>query len=136
MWTLQHQMSSSIYELFLLPCPIAPQKKDNMLLLVTYSRHNGIRKLFPPLSSMGSSLPSLYCQCSIEQKHALLRPGRKVSAYRHLTMDIILQFLKYILERRRQWNAGRNRKTQSHRLNWFVIGILSQNNYLCILKRT
>ena len=113
-----------------------PQHKHDMLPFIIQSPDHGIRKLFPAFSLMRTGLMGTYRQCGIEQQHTLLRPTGQVPALRHRCPQIRLYFLEYILQGRRKGDSVIDGKTQTMRLPWPVIRVLSDNNHLRFVIRT
>ena len=95
-----------------------------------------IGKLFPSLTLMRPGLMGTYRQCGIEQQHTLLRPTGQVPTLRHRCPQIRLYFLEYILQGRRKGDSVIDGKTQTMRLPWPVIRVLSDNNHLRFVIRT
>ena len=73
-WCFKNQMTGVIDQYALLLCMAAPQHENDMMPVPTDGFNDGIRKLFPALLLMGSSLRFPNRQCCIQKQNTLPGP--------------------------------------------------------------
>ena len=79
-----------------------------------------------PISRLRRGLARLHCENGVEEEHALCRPLRKIAVRRRGGADVVLYFLKNILQRRRRIFSLRNGERKPVRLSGSVIRVLSE----------
>ena len=132
----QYQMTTTIDKRSFLLGIRTPKYKNQMFTPLGQCLDGRIGEFFPSLTLMRTGLMGTYRQCGIEQQHTLLRPTGQVPALRHRCPQIRLYFLEYILQGRRKGDSVIDGKTQTMRLPWPVIRVLSDNNHLRFVIRT
>lgn len=97
--------------------------------------NDGIGKCFPAFALMRCSLMRTYGKCGIEQQHPLLRPTGEVAARWNGDAEVALYLFEDVLQRRGKRNAVVHREAKPVSLTGFVVGVLSENDYLYLLER-
>ena len=95
----------------------------------------GIGELLPSKTSVAVGHVGPHRQRGIQQQDTLLSPARQVAALRYWRAQVGLYLLENVLKRRREGYAILHREAQAVGLAWFVIGILTDDDYLYLVER-
>ncbi len=131
---LQNQVAGSVDERRLAAGKIAPQHKYQPAALQRQLADGLVGEILPANLLVAARLVVLDREHGIEQQHPLCRPAAQVAMRSRRDAQVLLQLLIYILQRRRNAAAARNRKTEPHSLPRIVVGILPQNDHFDLLK--
>ena len=107
-----------------------------MFAMSSQSLNGSICKLLPTQCGVTIRLMGSYRQRSIQQQHALLCPTGQIARGGNRCTKIGLNLLEDILQRGRELDTILHGETQSVRLSWLMIRILSDNHHLHLIKRT
>ena len=133
---LENKVSRAVNQRRLAPRIATPEDEHEVVAARAERTDGGIGEGLPPYPLMASRLMCPYGEGGVEQHHPLLCPARQVATCRHTGSQVLFDFLEDIDERRRHRHPVGHGETQSHRLTGFVIGILSDNHHLYLLKWT
>lgn len=136
MHTLEHQIMLLVDHIGFAAGITAPEHIHQVLTMLRQRLNSGIGKLLPPQLRMTVGLMGTHRERSIEQQHALLSPTGEIARCGDRRTKVGLYLFKDILQRGRKLNAVLHRETQSMGLSWLVIGILTDNHHLYLVKRT
>ena len=136
MSSFEHQMTHVVNELPLLTSISSPKKKHDMLPAARDGFNYRICECLPALALMTTCHTGLNGQRSVEQQDALIGPMREVSIPPAvIKMKFFAKFLVDVDQRRWHLHPRLNGKAQTMSLTRFVIGILSKNDDLHLIKR-
>ena len=76
-----------------------------------------------------------HSQHGVQQQYALLGPAGEITVGRRGTVEIIVQFLKHIAQRRRNFDALPDGKGQTVGFSRSMIGVLPQNDHSYLVRR-
>ena len=113
----------------------APQYENQMFPLFIQTGNDCIGEIFPAVFPVRASLMRADGQHGIQQQDALLRPADQRTGFRHRQIQVCIQFLEDVAQRRRKTDAVPHRKSQPVRLSVVMIRILSQNNHSGLVGR-
>jgi len=96
---------------------------------------DSIGEALPASACMRAGIALLHRQRGIEHQHALIRPMLQIAVTRRIDVQIALELLENVLQRRRWRNARLHGEAQPMGLAGAVVGVLSENDHLNPLQR-
>ena len=106
-----------------------------MFSLLSQDANGGIGEFFPTLALVRACLVSAYGERGVQHQHALFGPSGEVSARRNLKSEVALDFLEDILKGGWKGHAVVHREAKPVCLSGAMIGVLPDDDYLCLMKR-
>ena len=135
-YALKHQVVLLVNHIRLRAGIAAPQHIHQVLAVLCQCLYSGIGKLLPSQRRVTVGLMSANGKRCIKQQYALLGPTGKIARCGDRRTKVGLNLLEDILQRGRKLDTVLNRETQSVGLSWLVIGILTDNDNLNLIKWT
>ncbi|CAH0321498.1 hypothetical protein SRABI112_05338 [Pseudomonas mediterranea] len=93
-----------------------------------------VGKMLPALARMGVGIGALHGHGGIEQQHALVGPALQVAVVGDVDVQVALQFLEDIHQRRRRGYARLHRKAQAMGLARAVVRVLTEDHDLDLVQ--
>lgn len=110
----------------------APQQEERRTLTCCDIANHRVSQHFPAAPGMTGGSAFFDSQASVQEKHILFRPldeaAARIGKGRRRHAEIAFQFLKYIAQRGRQFDARRHRKRQSFGLPPPVVRVLPEDD--------
>lgn len=131
----EHEVLFGIDKRALLLGVTAPQDEDEAGALAVQYIDDRVGELLPPFVLMTPRLGRLHRKRRVQQQHTLLGPTLQMAMVRRFNSQILLQFLKNILQRRRNIHARLHRKTQTVRLLSAMVRVLTENHHFHFIER-
>ena len=131
----QHQVLLAVDECTLLLGIGTPKDEHQVLPLVGQCTDGCVGKFLPTLALVRACLVSTYGECGVQHQHALFSPSGEVSARRNLNAEVALDFLEDILKGGWKGHAVVHREAKPVCLSGAMIGVLPDDDYLCLMKR-
>ncbi len=112
----------------------APQQEDHPAVLGVDRAQHGVGELLPAFALVRVGLVRAHGQHGIQQQHPLLGPGDQAAVVGHVKLDVLMQFLEDIDQRRRSGHARAHRKCQPLGLVLFMIRILADDHHAHLVE--
>ncbi len=130
MRTLQDQMLPVAEKLFLFSCRTAPEQENERCILFVQLSDDVIGQRFPTVFGVGKSLSFPDGQDRIQKQYTLVSPIGKVPMIRDPAAAVGSKFFIDVDQRGRCRYAFGNGEGETHRLPFFMIGILAKDHDL------
>lgn len=114
----------------------SPQKEHYGFFAGVKRPYHGIGKVFPAFTPVRKRLVFPYREYGVEKKHPLLCPRHKVSVIWDIGTQILALLFEYVDERRRNANAGFDRKAHAVRFSRVMVRVLSEYHGAGITERS
>ena len=115
------------------PCICTPQEIDDGCFTLVEMTDDAVGQLLPAFALVAVGLSTADCQNCVEEEHPLLSPVHKIwvgVGYAQIGFD----FLEDIYKRRWCINTWKDGEAHTMGLVWAVIGILTDDDNLYVLK--
>jgi len=134
MYRFQDGMFPGVDQRFFGPGEVAPQEKDQVLLPVRKCPDHGIGEPLPADPTVGPGLAMFYGQHSVQEEYPLTGPMGQIAMPGMAKGEIALKFLVDIDQGCRDPDAFRDGEAETHGLARLMIGILSEDDHLDLVK--
>lgn len=99
-----------------------------MLALLGNAPHDGVGESLPPSPLMASSLMRAHRKRSVQEEDSLFCPSAQATGLGCWDAKLIVDFLKDVPQRRREWHSVGHGEAEPLCLFWLVIGVLPKND--------
>ena len=133
MHCFQNQVVGVGDERLFAPCICTPQEIDDGCFALVEMTDDAVGQLLPAFALVAVGLTTADCQYGVEEKDALFRPFHKIGIG-VFNAQIGFDFLENIHKRRWCINTWKDGEAHTMGLVWAVIGILTDDDNLYVLK--
>ena len=113
----------------------APQQKHRGRVALGQVFDHRVGEHLPAQFAVAVGAVFFYGQHTVQQQHALPRPGAQVAVAWRGRAQVLLLFGKDIAQRGRDFHPGRHREGQAVRLAFAVVRVLAENDHFHLIGR-
>ncbi|MNN38170.1 hypothetical protein D3C81_1521540 [compost metagenome] len=112
----------------------APQQEHGAGLVFADHLDDPVGEMLPTFIGMGRRRGPFHGHGGVEQQHALVGPGLQATVVGDVDVEVALEFLVDVEQRRRRGDARLHRKAQPMGLAGAVVRVLAEDHYLDLVQ--